>query len=235
MPKNIKDKRVIALFQARGRGSTIPKKNLYPLNGIPMIQHFLDEVKKTDFIDEIGVWTECDEIARVVESCGCTPLFRPRGMVHYGSGFYTPDEWHQCIDAETEKFFGKDPYVRVWLNCNHVLFRAETLNRMYEMFVEDTEADIIFPICEIDPDLHMVNPENGFLFPVLFRTGDLKGNENQLYRRIGMHISMSEAAPKEGPPKEIYLTVPWFEGKDVQEMEDIDFAEYTLSKRSKSQ
>lgn len=226
-------KKVIAVMQARGRGSTIPKKNLYPLNGKPMLWHFLTEMKKADFIDAIGVWTECDQIAKMVQSCGCRPLFRPKGMVHYGSGFYTPEQWHECIDGETEKYFGKGPYIRVWLNCNYVLFRAESLTRMYTMFMEDKDADIVFPIYAIEPDLHMLNPRTGYLFPVLFGSEHLKREENQLYRRVGIHISLAGITPQSGPAKAIYLKIPWHEGKDIQEMEDVEFAEYVLEHREK--
>ena len=137
LKKNLQEMKVIGLLQARGRGSTLPNKNMYPLNGKPMIWHFLKEMKKATCLDAIGVWTECTKIARVVEECECHVLDRPKEMVHYGSGFYSPDDWHRCLDDETEKKFGKPPYIRVWLNCNHVLFTKRSLEKMHSMFIND--------------------------------------------------------------------------------------------------
>ncbi|MFA6013027.1 MAG: hypothetical protein WC799_23770 [Desulfobacteraceae bacterium] len=233
MAKDLGKLKVIALLQARGRGSTLPEKNMYRLNSEPMIAHFLNEIKKADFIDGIGVWTECDAIADVVKSCGCQALKRPRGMVHYGSGFYAPDAWHQCIEQEAEKVFGPPPYVRVWLNCNHVLFSFTSLETMFRLFVEDDEADIIFPVCRIESDLHVINPETSSLFPVLFKTAHLNETRSVLYRKVGMHISVSGSGAEKQKLREIHFEVPWYEGRDIQEFEDTFFAEYLLKKRAK--
>ena len=231
MAKQLDGLKVIALFQARGRGSTLPDKNMFPLNGVPMIAHFLNEIKKCGFIDEIGVWTESEAIEGIVEDCGCSAFKRPKGMVHYGSGFYTPHEWHLAIEKHVEQLFGPPPYVRVWLNCNHVLFSSRSLETMYRLFLENDEADIIFPIYRIEPDLCMINPNTNTLFPVLFGSGYAEEGRSILYRKVGMHISLAGVATDAKRIREIFFEVPWYEGRDVQEYEDTVFAEYFLKKR----
>lgn len=71
-------KLTIAFIPARGGSKGIPKKNIKPLGGIPLISHTIREALKCAEIDRVIVSTDSDEIAAVaVESGAEVPFLRP--------------------------------------------------------------------------------------------------------------------------------------------------------------
>ena len=70
--------KVIARMKARGTGSTLKRKNAYPILGKPMLWWALTEAKKADFIDDIFVWTDDAELAEITRDCGCHVVPRQR-------------------------------------------------------------------------------------------------------------------------------------------------------------
>ena len=90
--------KVIARMIARGNGSTLKRKNAYPILGQPMIQRALIEAQKAGFIDDIFVWTEDEELAQITRDCGCHVIPRRRDQVYYFAGFSDPNEWGPYMD-----------------------------------------------------------------------------------------------------------------------------------------
>ncbi len=60
----------IAIIPARGGSKRIPKKNITPFCGKPMIAYALNAAMKSDLFDCIHVSTDSDEIVQVVEKLG---------------------------------------------------------------------------------------------------------------------------------------------------------------------
>jgi len=67
--------RCLAIIPARGGSKRIPRKNIRPFLGKPVIQYSIDAVNGTKLFDEIMVSTEDKEIAQVGQSCGANMLF----------------------------------------------------------------------------------------------------------------------------------------------------------------
>ena len=85
--------KVIAGMIARGEGSTMNRKNTYPILGKPMIQWSLETSRRCDWIDETWVWTEDKEIKRIASNCGCHVIDRTKDQVYYHGGTSNPLEW----------------------------------------------------------------------------------------------------------------------------------------------
>lgn len=60
----------LAVIPARGGSKRIPKKNIIPFCGRPMIAYALDAAKESGLFDRIHVSTDSQEIADVVENLG---------------------------------------------------------------------------------------------------------------------------------------------------------------------
>jgi CMP-N,N'-diacetyllegionaminic acid synthase len=74
----ILDKKILAVVPARGGSKGVPRKNLYPLNGIPLVAHTAAFLKQLPFIDRSVVSTDDPEIAETCEKWGLScPFFRP--------------------------------------------------------------------------------------------------------------------------------------------------------------
>jgi CMP-N,N'-diacetyllegionaminic acid synthase len=69
--------RTIVIIPARGGSKRLPKKNIYPFNGKPLVGYTIDACKKCSFIDSIYVSSDDAEILKVSEALGAIPLVRP--------------------------------------------------------------------------------------------------------------------------------------------------------------
>ena len=68
---------MFAYIPARSGSKRIPKKNIYKLGGIPLLVHVIKNLQKINFLSEIFVSTDCDEIANVGKFFGAEIIKRP--------------------------------------------------------------------------------------------------------------------------------------------------------------
>jgi CMP-N,N'-diacetyllegionaminic acid synthase len=69
---------ILAIIPARGGSKAIPRKNIKPLAGKPLIGWTIDAAKLSSCVDRIVVSTEDDEIAAVARGSGAdVPFMRP--------------------------------------------------------------------------------------------------------------------------------------------------------------
>ncbi|MDF0497941.1 pseudaminic acid cytidylyltransferase [Bradyrhizobium yuanmingense] len=69
----------IAVIPARGGSKRIPRKNIRPFCGRPIISYSIDAARQSGLFDEIIVSTDDEEIAAVSRQLGAaTPFVRPR-------------------------------------------------------------------------------------------------------------------------------------------------------------
>lgn len=72
---------VVAMINARGGSVGVPRKNIRPLMGKPLIGYSIDVARKTRAIDRVIVSTEDEEIAEVAKSLGAeVPFMRPKEL-----------------------------------------------------------------------------------------------------------------------------------------------------------
>lgn len=70
--------KILALIPARGGSKGIPRKNIKPLAGKPLIAWTISEALKSRYLDEVVVSTEDPEIADVARQWGASlPFMRP--------------------------------------------------------------------------------------------------------------------------------------------------------------
>ena len=72
--------RYIAIIPARGGSKRFPKKNIYQLDGKPLIVYSIEYAKVCDKINEIYVTTDSEEIAKVSMQAGAKVLKRPKAL-----------------------------------------------------------------------------------------------------------------------------------------------------------
>lgn len=72
------DSRLIAIIPARGGSKGLPNKNVLECAGKPLIEWTISAAKSVDFIDEVLVSTDSEEIATVSRRAGASvPFLRP--------------------------------------------------------------------------------------------------------------------------------------------------------------
>lgn len=74
----INDKRIIAIIPARGGSKGLPGKNIKELCGKPLIAWSIEAGLASQYIDEVMVTTDSEEIAQIARDFGATvPFIRP--------------------------------------------------------------------------------------------------------------------------------------------------------------
>jgi len=76
-----KNKKILALILARGGSKGIPRKNIRPLLGKPLIAWTIEQAKNSRYIDKIVVSTDDKEIAGISKEYGAeVPFMRPNEL-----------------------------------------------------------------------------------------------------------------------------------------------------------
>lgn len=76
-----KDKRIIGIIPARGGSKGLPRKNILPLHGKPLIAWTIEQAKASEYVDKVIVTTDDEEIASVARTHGAeVPFTRPREL-----------------------------------------------------------------------------------------------------------------------------------------------------------
>ena len=70
--------KIIAVIPARGGSKGLPRKNIKPLLGKPLIAWTIEQAKKSRYTDKVVVSTEDEEIAEISRKYGAeVPFLRP--------------------------------------------------------------------------------------------------------------------------------------------------------------
>lgn len=72
----INDQKVYVIMPARGGSQRLPRKNIYPIWGKPMLYWGVRACKMSNYIDKVFVSTEDDEIVKVALDCGAKIIER---------------------------------------------------------------------------------------------------------------------------------------------------------------
>lgn len=74
-------KTILAIIPARGGSKGIPRKNIKPIAGKPLIAWTIEEAKKSKYIDRLILSSEDEEIIEVAKEYGCeVPFVRPKEL-----------------------------------------------------------------------------------------------------------------------------------------------------------
>lgn len=77
----INSKRVIAIIPARGGSKGLPNKNIKPLCDMPLIGWSIESGLGSQYIDEVMVTTDSEEIAAIARELGASvPFLRPPAL-----------------------------------------------------------------------------------------------------------------------------------------------------------
>jgi CMP-N,N'-diacetyllegionaminic acid synthase len=77
----IQDKTILALIPARGGSKGLPRKNILPLLGKPLIAWTIEQALASQYLDKVIVSTDDEEIARIAKDYGAeVPFLRPAAL-----------------------------------------------------------------------------------------------------------------------------------------------------------
>jgi YrbI family 3-deoxy-D-manno-octulosonate 8-phosphate phosphatase len=135
----------VAIIPARGGSRGIPRKNLVPVAGRPLLAHTIEHARATPAIDRVVVSTDDAEIAEVAEQYGAEVIRRPAEI----SGDRAPSEaalLHALDELATRE--GYRPDLVVMLQATSPLRRPHDVQRAIETLIAE-DADSLFSACTV--------------------------------------------------------------------------------------
>jgi pseudaminic acid cytidylyltransferase len=166
----------IAVIPARGGSKRIPRKNIKPFGGKPMIAYAIQAARDSGLFEHVVVSTDDDEIAAVAQAHGASLPFRRPAHLADDQTVTVP------VIAHAAQWFVDQGHAVDAVCCIYPcvpLLRAADLQGAYAMFKE-RGADYVYPVVGFhsSPWRAMTKPEHGpmqFVYPEyeLTRTQDL--------------------------------------------------------------
>ncbi|PMM98544.1 CMP-N-acetlyneuraminic acid synthetase [Vibrio splendidus] len=152
----IDTKKVLAIIPARGGSKRLPRKNVLPLAGKPLIGWSIDAAKNSKYIDQIFVSTDDKEIADVSSLFGIdVPELRPD---HLASDTATTES----VLTYTLEQFGKDVDIIVLLQPTSPLRTAQHIDEALDLFIKKQAFSVVSVTpCEHPPLWANTLPEDG--------------------------------------------------------------------------
>jgi len=168
---------ILALIMARGSSKSIPRKNIYPLLGKPLLAYTCETALGSQLVTRIVLSTDDEEIAAVGLSCGVeVPFMRPFELAQDDTPILPVIQYTLRTLEERENY---RPAVIVLLQPTSPLRQAHHIDEALNLLIE-TGAD---SVASVVPVPHHFNPvsimqiENGRLIPFI------KGEGTRILRR----------------------------------------------------
>lgn len=153
MARTVEGPRVLAVVPARGGSKGLPRKNVLPVGGVPLIARVGHVVRACPSIDRTVVSTDDEEIATIAVAAGIdAPFRRPEPLS--GDLIGDVDVLRHAL-AATEEDDGSRYDVVVMLQPTSPLRTAEQVEAAIAMLVE-RDLDAVWTVSRTDGKAHPI-------------------------------------------------------------------------------
>ncbi|GHT92335.1 hypothetical protein FACS1894140_4200 [Spirochaetia bacterium] len=132
--KEAKKLKVVAFLPAKGTSTRIPGKNMKLLNGKPVFMHTLEKICSCDFIDEVYLDTESDEMLEYAPHLRYNPFKRDKTLADNSS---TGD----MLIYNEAKAVDADLYIQIM--CTFPFISKESIKKGISVLLEKPEYDSV--------------------------------------------------------------------------------------------
>ncbi len=140
------NKKIIGIIPARGGSKSIPKKNIYPLHGKPLILYTIESALKSKLLDKVIVSTDDPEIKAVAAKTKVQVIDRPSELAQ-DTTLMPPVLQHVVQYLQEKENFTTD-YV-VLLQATSPLRKPETIDAGIKKVI-DLNAESLTSVTEMD-------------------------------------------------------------------------------------
>lgn len=176
-----KGNKILAIIPARGGSKGLPRKNIKELHGKSLIGWSIFHAQESNYIDEIFISTDSQEIANVAESCGVkVPSLRPAYLASDTASSMDFIEYTINIVEEQGKKFD---YL-ILLEPTSPLRDVEDIDKSLEMLIDHPTAKSIVGVCKSGGQhpVSLTKINNGFLIPYIERNKSVRRQDlEELY------------------------------------------------------
>jgi len=135
-------KHIIAIIPARGGSKGLPRKNIRPLLGKPLIAYTIEAAKGCDLIDRVIVSTEDEEIASISKEYGAeVPFLRPSELA--GDSSTTESVLKHALEwLERDNGYSID--IVVFLQATDIFRKKSMIRQVIENLLDDEALESSF-------------------------------------------------------------------------------------------
>ncbi|MFA0056795.1 acylneuraminate cytidylyltransferase family protein [Vibrio echinoideorum] len=228
----INTKKILAFIPARGGSKRLPRKNILPLAGKPLIGWAIEAAKGSKYINQIFISTDDQEIAEVARSFGIdVPELRPS---HLASDTASTAD----VLTYTLEKFGNNVDIVVLLQPTSPLRTAVHIDQALELFVKKQASSVVSVTpCEHPPTWSNTLPDDGSLGEFVRPEALKRSQDLEEFYRFNGAIYIFDVC-KLLKCRDICYTNESFayvmENKDsfdIDQQLDFDLAEFFINKR----
>jgi N-acylneuraminate cytidylyltransferase len=220
-------KKSIAIITARGGSKRIPKKNIKPFMGKPMLAYPINAALQSGLFDEVMVSTDCPEISQIALHYGArVPFMRSAAT---SNDFATTVDVLEEVLGEYKKMGCLFETTCCIYPCSPTLTSKHLQDAWQQLC--STEADSIMPVCRYSVPIEWaMKLENGVLRPADISAINIRSQDLiPKYYDAGMFYFMKTETLLKGRCLISNLTqgfiLPESEVQDIDNEEDWKLAE----------
>jgi len=182
--------RYVAIVPARGGSKGVPRKNIRPLAGRPLIEYTIEAARGVSAVDRCIVSTDDDEIARVAEAAGAEVVMRPPELARDDTPTL-PVLQHVVRTLSEREAYTCDAVIT--LQPTSPLRLPRHVAEAIALFESDSEADSLVSCVEVPhqfrPSSVMKMGGDGYLHPYLDGPPALRRQDKEpVYARNGAAV-----------------------------------------------
>jgi len=129
--------KVVAIIPARGGSKRLPRKNILPLGGVPLLARVIRTAREAGFFDEVIVSSEDEEILKLARREGAVAHIRPDDLATDRSTVV-----ETCLDVL--KSHNTDAFCCIY--ATSALLAKETLQLSAQKFFSDKKAGVLMGV-----------------------------------------------------------------------------------------
>jgi CMP-N-acetylneuraminic acid synthetase len=137
------DPYVLAIIPARGGSKGLPRKNVKPIAGKPLVAYSVEAARSTPLVSRVIVSTDDDEIAEVAQRFGADVPFRRPAELSTDMAPTEPVLMHALAWVEQTERQPVDAVL--FLQPTDIFRREKIVHRVVARLLEDPLLDTVFP------------------------------------------------------------------------------------------
>lgn len=224
--------KTVAIIPARGGSKGLPKKNIRPFCGKPLIAWSIEQALQAKDIDSVWVTSDSDEILKASEAFGAKPILRPPEIS--GDTASSESAWLHAVEYVLAQEVKAETVLAI--QCTSPIREASDFSKAIEDF-QSSEFDSMLSVSELNTFFiwerdagketfhsanydHRKRPrrqdlpervlENGSFY--LFKAQPFLKEKNRLFGRIGVH------------------KMEFWKGFEIDTLEEFEFCEMVMKR-----
>lgn len=223
----------IAIIPARGGSKRLPRKNVLPVNGLPMLAYPVQCAKKSAVFDRVLVSTEDPEIKEVAEKFGAEVVNRPADIADDRASVVQVCQ-HVLDTISTQQDRVPDFFCCIYATA--LFITPDDILNSFQILLQNSETDFVMGVSDFNlQPVQALEEKDGFLvskwpeyreLQSQFHPKLVASNGTLYWARTSAFLQVQNFY---GTRLKGY-TIPKLRAIDVDTQEDLEFAQCVAKK-----